>query len=88
KKVNRKQLGAFGNNSLMTKLLELIRSLYQIHKSSLNSSENDRFEQVFSTTLMCMKSVLRLTYFYTRFIKKNLKETFNYFKSTFNVYKR
>ncbi|CAF4279716.1 unnamed protein product, partial [Rotaria sordida] len=52
KKVNRKQLGAFGNNSLMTKLLELIRSLYQIHKSSLNSSENDRFDQVFSTTLM------------------------------------
>ncbi|CAF1127937.1 unnamed protein product [Rotaria sordida] len=62
KKVNRKQLGAFGNNSLMMKLLELKRSLYQIHKSSLNSSENDRFEQVFSTTLMCMKSVLRLTF--------------------------
>ncbi|CAF3810265.1 unnamed protein product [Rotaria sordida] len=52
KKVNRKQLGAFGNNSLMMKLLESIRSLYQIHKSSLNSSENDRFEQVFSTTLI------------------------------------
>ncbi|CAF5138599.1 unnamed protein product, partial [Rotaria sp. Silwood1] len=37
----------------MMKLFELIRSSYQIDKS-LNSSENDRFEQLFSTTLFTL----------------------------------
>ncbi|CAF5145115.1 unnamed protein product, partial [Rotaria sp. Silwood1] len=83
KKVNRTQLGAFGNNPSMMKLFELIRTSYQIHKSVLNSSENDRFEQLLSITLMCMKSVLSLIS--TQDLSKHLEETLNYLKSTFNV---
>ncbi|CAF1532354.1 unnamed protein product, partial [Rotaria sp. Silwood1] len=60
KEVNHTQFGAFGNNPLMMKLFELIHSTYQIHKSLLNSSENDRFGQLFSITLLAMKSVLNL----------------------------
>ncbi|CAF4552312.1 unnamed protein product, partial [Rotaria sp. Silwood2] len=83
KKLNRTQLGAFGNNPSMMKLFELIRTSYQIHKSLLNSSENDRFGQLLSTTLICMKSVLNLVSIQD--LSKHLEETLNYLKSTFNV---
>ncbi|CAF1504321.1 unnamed protein product [Rotaria sp. Silwood1] len=43
KRVNRTQLSTFGYNSSMMKLFELICSSYQIHKSFLNSSENDHY---------------------------------------------
>ncbi|CAF1518000.1 unnamed protein product [Rotaria sp. Silwood1] len=58
--INRTQLGTFGNNPSMMKLFELIRSSYQIQTSLLNSSEIDRFRQLFSTTLLSTKSGLRL----------------------------
>ncbi|CAF2804314.1 unnamed protein product [Rotaria sp. Silwood2] len=83
KKLNRTQLGAFGNNPSMMKLFDLIRTSYQIHKSLLNSSENDRFGQLLSTTLICMKSVLNLVSIQD--LSKHLEETLNYLKSTFNV---
>ena len=83
KKVNRTQLGAFGNNPSMMKLFELIRTSYQAHKSLLNSSETDRFGQLLGTTLDSLKSVLRLVTFQD--ISKHLEETLNYLKSTFNV---
>lgn len=83
KKVNRTQLGAFGNNPSMMKLFELIRTSYQIHRSLLSSSETDRFAQLLSTTLMCMKSVLNLVSIQD--MSKHLEETLNYLKSTFNV---
>ncbi|CAF1339584.1 unnamed protein product [Rotaria sordida] len=69
----------------MMKLFELIRSLYQIHQSLLNSSENDHFERLLSTTLFSVKSVVSLIS--TQDLLKNLEETLNYFKSTFNLQK-
>jgi hypothetical protein len=83
KKVNRTQLGAFGNNPSMMKLFELIRLSYQTHKSLLNSSETDRFGQLLSTTLDTLKSVLNLVSIQD--ISKHLEETLNYLKSTFNI---
>ena len=62
----------------MMKLFELIRLLYQIYKTLLNSFKNDRFEQLFSTTLMYMKSVLSLIY--TQDLSKHLEETHCYLK--------
>src|ERR1700722_9583623 len=83
KKINRIQLGAFGNNPSMMKLFELIRTSYQTHKSLLNSSEIDRFGQLLSTTLNTLKSVLNLVSIQD--ISKHLEETLNYLKSTFNI---
>ncbi|CAF0786982.1 unnamed protein product [Rotaria sp. Silwood1] len=57
---NTNDSSTFRNNSSMTKLCELIRASYKIHKSLLNSSENDHFGQLLSTISMCMKSVLNL----------------------------
>lgn len=83
KKVNRTQLGAFGNNPSMMKLFELIRTCYQAQKSLLSSSETDRFGQLLSTILDSLKSVLKLVTFQD--ISKHLEETLNYLKSTFNI---
>ncbi|CAF2766848.1 unnamed protein product [Rotaria sp. Silwood2] len=58
KKVCDNYRDTFRNNPSMMKLFELIRLTYQIHKSLLNSSENDRFRQLFSTTLLPMKFVV------------------------------
>jgi hypothetical protein len=85
KKLNRTQLGAFGNNPSMMKLFDLIRSAYQTHKSLLNSSETDRFGQLLSIALISMKSVLNIVSIQD--ISKHLEETLNYLKSTFNVEK-
>ena len=85
KKSNRTQLGAFGNNPSMMKLFELIRSSYQTFKTSLSSTESDRFSQLLSTTLACMRSVLNLVSIQD--MSKHLDETLNYLKSTFNVEK-
>ncbi|CAF4102023.1 unnamed protein product [Rotaria magnacalcarata] len=52
-------------------------------KNLLNSSENDCYGQLFSTTLMCMKSALSLISIQDS--SKHLEETLKYFKSTFNV---
>jgi hypothetical protein len=83
KKINRTQLGAFGNNPSMMKLFELIRTSYQTHKSLLNSTETDRFGQLLSTTLNALKSVLNLVSIQD--ISKHLEETLNYLKSTFSI---
>jgi hypothetical protein len=83
KKVNRTQLGAFGNNPSMMKLFELIRTSYQTHKSLISSSEIDRFGQLLSTTLICIRSVLSIVSIQD--ISKHLEETLNYLKSTFNI---
>ena len=85
KKSNRTQLGAFGNNPSMMKLFELIRSSYQTFKTSLSSTDTDRFSQLLSTTLTCMRSVLNLVSIQD--MSKHLEETLNYLKSTFNVEK-
>ena len=83
KKLNRTQLGAFGNNPSMMRLYDLIRSTYQTYKSSLNSSESDRFSQLLSTTLTCLQSILTLVPIQD--ILKHVEETLTYLKSTFNV---
>ncbi|CAF3598174.1 unnamed protein product [Adineta steineri] len=83
KKLTRTQLGAFGNNPSMMKLFELIRASYQTHKGVISSSDTDRFGQLLSTTLICMRSVLNLVSIQD--ISKHLDETLNYLKSTFNI---
>ena len=83
KKVNRTQLGAFGNNPSMMRLFDLIRQSYQTHRSLISSTETDRFGQLLATTLTCMKSVLNLVSIQD--ILKHLEETLGYLKSTFNI---
>ena len=85
KKLNRTQLGAFGNNPSMMRLYDLVRSTYLTYKSSLNSSETDRFSQLLSTTLACLQSIFNLVPIQD--ILKHVEETLNYLKSTFNVEK-
>ena len=54
--------------------------------SNANKDTKVNFEQLLSTTLFSIKSVVSLIS--TQDLLKNLEETLNYFKSTFNVQKR
>lgn len=85
KKTNRIQLGAFGNNSSMMKLFDLIRTSYQSWKTLISSTENDRFGQLLSTTLLCLASIVELISLQD--LLRHLDETLTYLKSTFNVEK-
>jgi len=54
--------------------------------SNTNKDAKVNFERLLSTTLFSIKSVVSLIS--TQDLLKNLEETLNYFKSTFNVQKR
>ncbi|CAF1227089.1 unnamed protein product [Rotaria sordida] len=54
--------------------------------SNTNKDTKVNFERLLSTTLFSIKSVVSLIS--TQDLLKNLEETLNYFKSTFNVQKR
>ncbi|CAF4179994.1 unnamed protein product, partial [Rotaria sordida] len=54
--------------------------------SNTNKDTKVNFERLLSTTLFSIKSVVSLIA--TQDLLKNLEETLNYFKSTFNVQKR
>ncbi|CAF1356054.1 unnamed protein product, partial [Rotaria sordida] len=53
--------------------------------SNTNKDTKVNFERLLSTTLFSIKSVVSLIS--TQDLLKNLEETLNYFKSTFNVQK-
>ncbi|CAF4021090.1 unnamed protein product, partial [Rotaria sordida] len=54
--------------------------------SNTNKDTKVNFERLLSTTLFSIKSVVSLIS--TQDLLKNLEETLNYFKSTFNIQKR
>ncbi|CAF0989463.1 unnamed protein product [Didymodactylos carnosus] len=83
KKSNRTLLGQFGNNPSLMKLYELIRTSYQTYKSTLNTSEIDRFIQLLTTTLTCLQSTINILHL--QGISKYLEEILTYLKSTFIV---
>ncbi|CAF0926554.1 unnamed protein product [Rotaria sordida] len=75
---------------IMSCLNEFICFFLENDKDSsiiLNTNKDTKvnFEQLLSTTLFSIKSVLSLIA--TQDLSKNLEETLNYFKSTFNVQK-